>query len=149
MMEKMMPEQAQMAMQKPTKTIYKKKAGGEKVNQWTCTLYEGFVEGKKTKDMWTTEFSEINIDTDDLKGLQAMGKFFEVLSKDTEELFMIGSDMQDQEGAFSGMPVKTIEYKSGAVVETTELKEIKSTSFESAIFELPPGLKKEQKSWGM
>ena len=148
MMEQMMPKQAQMDMQQPAKTIYKKKSSGEKVNQWTCTLYEGFVDGKKTKDVWTADFAQLKIDPNDLKGLNAMGKFFEVLTKETDELFMIGSDELSKEGGFSGIPVKTIEYESGDVSQITEIKEITKKSFDSAIFELPAGLKKEKGPWG-
>ena len=148
MMEQMMPKQAQMAMQTPAKTIYKKKKSGEKINQWSCTLYEGFEEGKKTKDVWTADFSQLNINPDDLKGLNAMGKFFEVLTQEIEELYMIGPDQAEKEGGFSGVPVKTIEYESGNILQITELKEITSKSFDSAIFELPSGLKKEKGPWG-
>ena len=148
MMEQMMPKQAQMAMQSPAKTIYKKKSSGEKVNQWNCTLYEGFVEGKKTKDVWTADFAQLNINPDDLKGLKAMGKFFEVLTKEIEEFYMIGSDEAEKEGGFSGVPVKTIEYEAGNIQLINELKEITNKSFDSSIFELPAGLKKEKGPWG-
>ena len=148
MMEQMMPKQAQMAMQRPAKTIYKKIRSGEKVNQWSCILYEGFEEGIKTKDVWTADFSQLNINPDDLKGLNAMGKFFEVLTQEIEELYMIGPDQAEKEGGFSGIPVKTIESESGNIIQITELKEITSKSFDSAIFELPSGLKKEKGPWG-
>jgi hypothetical protein len=148
MMEQMMPSQAKMNMSKLPKTVYKKKASGEKVNRWSCTHYEGFEEGKKTTDVWTTEFSQLGISADDLKGLHAMGKFFEVITKEIEELYMIGSEDYAKEGGFSGMPVKIIDYDNGKVDHTTEMNVIQSKSFDAAIFELPVGLKKEKGAWG-
>jgi hypothetical protein len=148
MMEKMMPEQARKAMDRPIKAEYKKKSSGEKVNKWTCSHYEGYVEGKKTSDLWTTDFKKLGIDASDLTGLNAMGKFFEVITKDIEELYMIGSEHYEKEGGFSGMPVKIIDYENGSVVQTMEMQKIDSKSFDAAIFELPSGLKKEKGAWG-
>jgi hypothetical protein len=149
MMQKMMPSQAEMGMSKLPKTIYKKKASGVEVNQWSCTHYEGFQEGKKTTDVWTTDFNQLGISAADLQGLHAMGKFFETFTKETDELYMIGSEDYAKEGGFSGMPIKIVDYDNGRIDSTTKMNVIQSKSFKTVTFELSTDLTKEKGAWGL
>lgn len=148
MMEQMMAQQGGMQMPKPKRTIYERKGTGEKVDQWTCTRYEGYVDGQKTEDVWTADWRQLGIDPADLDAFRAMGAFFEALSQETDAIFKMGTEEFEKEGGYSGLPVKTIEYENGAVVDTSEVKEVQERSFDPSIFELPSGLKKTEQPWG-
>lgn len=135
MMEQMMKKQMQQmpSMEKPK--IEYKKAGQEKIEQWPCTKYEGFVDGKKTSDVWAVSWDKLGFSADDFEGLKHMGEFFEVLNQKSEEFFNLET--------FQGLPVKIQDYENGKLRSKTQIKEITAKNCESSLFELPSGLTKK------
>jgi hypothetical protein len=127
----------------PARTEYTKVAGGQKLNQWTCDKYEGVREGEKRREVWTTAPDQLGLEMSDFKVMQQMREFFESFSKfGSEAPFRVGSLGAEQEGDYSGMPVRQIFYKSGRPSMKTEINEVRREEFDASLFELPEGYKK-------
>jgi hypothetical protein len=124
--------------------VYKKVTSGEKVNQWTCDKYEGYLDNKKQDEIWTTDPKKLGFSADDFAVVQEMGKFFEGFTKMSIPFYKVGSEEWAKEQGYAGMPVKTISSTNGQATNTREIKEIKRQDLPAALFELPAGLKKSE-----
>ena len=137
-----------MGKESRAKTVYKKVASGVKVNQWKCDQYEGLKNGEKVADVWTADWKELGFSESDLAALEEFTTFFESFrarkSKMKDFGFGIGSAEDEDEGGYSGIPVKTIHYRNGEVEMVNELVSLKRQNLESSLFELPSGLQKEK-----
>ncbi len=145
MMEQMMP--SGMSGKKAAKTIYKKKASGQKVGKWSCDHYEGFKDGKKDSDMWTASWDQIGIQRGDVSAFNKMAEFFEAISQDAIDFMKIGSEEWEIEQGISGVPVKWIDYIDGKENSLGEMKEILKQDLKDSMFELPSGFEKENSPW--
>jgi hypothetical protein len=136
MMEEMMKNQmSQMQSAKKMKVSYKE-AGQEKVDQWQCTKYEGYINGTKKNDVWAASWNNLGLNADDFQGLKHMGTFFEILTEEVEEFYNLES--------FNGFPVQIYDYKDGDLDMKTYVKEIASKSLDASLFDLPAGLTKKK-----
>lgn len=141
MIEKSMQANMPFAVPHPT---YKKIASGEKVNQWICDKYEGYLDNKKQDEIWTADPKKLGLTTDDFTVLQEMSRFFEGFVKMSVSFYKVGSEEWAKEQGYAGMPVKTITYANGQATNTRQIKEIKRQDLSAALFELPAGLKKSE-----
>ncbi len=128
---------------KKSETVYKKVASKEKVNKWICDKYEGTLDGNKESDVWTTNWKELGLRQEDLKGFDKIGEFFTSLTKDFQWQFKVGTDEESKEMYF-GFPVKTINYENDKPSDEYEIKEIKQEELKASLFEVPKGYKKEK-----
>jgi hypothetical protein len=140
MMAKMMKGKMPAAQ---AKTTYKKVASGQKINQWTCTQYEGESEGKKESDVWTTDPKSLGLTPEDFNVLKAMSKFWEGMAKSGTKFFKVEEGVPT-EGHYSGVPVKTAYYSDGKVSRTSEMQSLERQDFDAAKFDLPAGFAKEE-----
>jgi hypothetical protein len=145
MMEQMMPSAAASA--KKVKTEYKKKSAGEKVGKWTCDHYEGFTEGKKSEEIWTASWDQLDIKRSEMTGFKKMAEFFEAISQDASDFMKIGSEEWEKEQGISGVPVRWVDFVNGKANSEGELKEIKKQDIKSSLFDLPANYKKEDSPW--
>ena len=153
-MKDLPPEQRQMMEtmmkgkmpEKAPEMTYKKVASGEKVNQWTCDQYEGFLEGEKKMEMWTTDWKKLGLKPEDFQVMQDMADFFGEFVEDQASFLQVGAESPEMiadKSQFAGLPVKVIDYSEGSEAHTTQLIEVKEQDFASSLFELPAGLKKK------
>jgi hypothetical protein len=140
MMEKMMQRQMQQMAPAEKPKIEYKKAGQEKIDQWLCTKYEGYIDGTKKNDVWAASWDQIGFSAADFQGLKHMGEFFEVLGQEAEEFYDLDT--------FQGIPVQTHNFDNGKLVIKTKIKEISSKSVDASLFELPSGLTKKELPMG-
>jgi hypothetical protein len=140
MMEKMMQSQMQQMASAEKPKIEYKKAGQEKIDQWQCTKYEGYIDGTKKNDIWAASWSTIGFSAEDFQGLKHMGEFFEVLNQEVEEFYNLET--------FQGLPVQTNDYEEGKLVMKTRIKEITSKNSDASLFELPSGFTKKDLPMG-
>jgi hypothetical protein len=150
-MKNMPPEQRKMMenmmkgrMPVQPKTTYKKIASNLKVNQWVCDKYEGYLNGKKTKEIWTTDSRKLGLSQEYLAVMGGLSEFFGEVTKDHESFYKTGSKEWEKEQGYSGIPIKTITYSAGKIKDKTELKEIRRQDFASSLFDLPKGLMKKE-----
>jgi len=142
MMEEMMPKQAMMNAQKMVKKTYVKKLSNVKVGKWSCTLYQGSAEGEQKEDVWTVDWSQIDIGPEDLTAFQDLGEFFSSLAPDMTDIFEIGTEEFEKSGGYAGMPVKSVEYEGGKIISSFEMKKLEKKSLDRSLFELPQGFTK-------
>jgi hypothetical protein len=140
MMEKMM--KGQMPGNAP-KIVYKKISPGEKVNQWVCNKYEGYMENKKEEELWTTDWEKLGLSVNDFKVMQDVSEFIGEFSKGLgASFYKVGIEGNKQ--SYVGIPIKTINYSGNKVLYTTELKEIQRKDLASSLFDVPAGFKKTE-----
>ncbi len=137
MMEKMMKGQMPF---RPEEPIYKKRASGIIVNKWNCDKYEGYMDGKKAEEIWTTDWEKLGLKREDLEVMEGLGGFFGEFSREQHTFYKVGS----QERGYAGIPIRTITYSNGKIMDKTELKEIRKQNFASSLFNLPKGFKKNE-----
>lgn len=153
-MQNLPPEQRKMMEsmmggkmpEKPPELKYKKIASGQKIGQWTCDEYVGYLDGQKHAEVWTTPWKDLGLSSEDFDAMKQMSSFFEEFSKDAAHLFKVGDESakKDAEGRlYSGMPVKMIGYSGDQQTYKLELKEVKKQDCPASLFELPEGLKKQ------
>jgi hypothetical protein len=146
MMEKMM-KGAAMPM-RPKKTTYRKTDSKVIVNKWKCDKYEGFRDGQKTKEVWTTDWKNIGLEEEHYAVMLGIGDFTSEFTKRDSSFFQAGSDEWERAQGYAGVPVKTITYSMGRPTQRTEIQDVSKEELSSSLFDLPPGLKK-QKILGM
>ncbi|MDD5529106.1 MAG: DUF4412 domain-containing protein [bacterium] len=144
MIEKMM--KGQMSGNTP-KIVYKKISSGEKVNQWVCNKYEGYLDNKKEEEIWTTDWEKLGLSINDFKVMQSIGEFMGEFSKGLgSSFYKVGTEENKQN--YIGIPIKTINYSDNEITYTTELKEIQRQNLTSSLFDVPSGFKKTEMSTG-
>ena len=153
MIEKMMkPRIGGMPMAAPqtSKTESSLVASGQQINQWTCDKYEGVRDGEKRREMWTVPPDEVGFEASDFEVMKQMAEFVKGLSQfgggqgEQQNPFRVGGGSEGEDQDFSGVPVRQIEYQAGRPSSRTELKEVRREDFDSALFEVPAGFKKQQ-----
>ncbi len=140
MMEQMM--KGKMPSQSP-KTTFRKTASNIKINKWTCDKYEGYLEGIKTKEIWTTDWRNLGLSREDFNVMQGMSEFFEELTQNKSLFFKAGSKDWEKEQGYPGIPVKTVSYSNGQIKHINELKQIRKQDLDPSLFELPEGFTKK------
>lgn len=146
MMEQMMKGKMSTATpKKAPQGAYKKTASGEKVNQWICDKYEGYFEGKKIKELWTTDWKQFGLSAEEFNVFKEIGEFFEGLAKNAPMTFdKVGSEEWAKEQGYAGIPVKTLSYLDGQLQGTMEITAARRQDFNASLFDLPAGLKKKE-----
>jgi hypothetical protein len=140
MMESMMP--ANINVKKMEKYDYTKVESGVKVADWTCTHYIGKAGGVKKQEIWSTDWSQINITADDMKTFRDMGEFFQSLAPDMPDMFRMGDKEFEKQGGFAGMPVKTVTYEDGNVTSEFQIRQITQKDLNKDLFEVPGNYEK-------
>jgi hypothetical protein len=142
MMEQMMKGRA--APMKPKKTVYRKTGTGVKVNKWKCDTYEGFREGSRTNEVCTTGWRRLGLEQEQYDVIKGMGDFTSEFTKGVSSFFRAGSDEWEKEQGYPGVPVRTITYSMGKAQHKTEIREVRNERVDESLFDLPPGLRKQQ-----
>jgi hypothetical protein len=145
MMEKMMP--AHMNIKKIERPIFTKKETGVMVKKWSCAHYVGEVNGQKKQEVWTTDWNQLGISSDELMVFRDMGQFFSSLAPDMTDVFRIGDKEWEKNGGFAGMPVKSIDFEEGKMTSEFEITEISKKEFSAALFDVPAGFEKVSNEW--
>ncbi len=125
-----------------SKIIFKRVSRGEKVNQWLCDKYNGFIKSQKVMELWTTDWKKLGIKLEDIKVLDRMHTFIEKMIKNVPSLYAIETEKKD--GLYLGAPVKVLEYEKGNVRSKYELKEIRFEELSLPVFLPPPKYKREK-----
>lgn len=144
LMEQMMQGQMKQQVQAP-KVIYKKVASGVNVNKWSCDKYEGLIEGRKVRELWTTDWQKLDLSAEDFKVMQDMAEFFKEFSESVASSFyQVGNEDWERQQGYRGVPVREIHYSGSKLLYKTELMDVKKVDFAPTSFEVPAGFKKEK-----
>jgi hypothetical protein len=139
MMKSQMPEQ-------PQEPVYTKVDSGLEVGEWTCDQYKGEVEGAKTSDLWTVDWTELGIQQEELAVMRTMGEFFVEIAPNEAGFLQTGGAEPGEEspGKYQGLPVKVVSYTEGKADFLSTMKIIEQREFSPDLFELPEGYTKEE-----
>lgn len=116
-------------------------AGSDKVGQWACTKYEGYVGQQKTAEVCTVDPKDLGVTAADFDIARQLAEFMKSLAPAAaNQILTIG---KAEEQGFAGVPVRNISYQNGQVESTVELTEVRHTTFPASTFEIPAGFRKE------
>ena len=120
------------------KTQYRK-TGTDKVGNWTCDKYEGYVGAEKTSEVCTVDPKALGFTAADFAVSKQFAAFFKkLIPQMAGQMFAIGS-VEDQ--GFSGVPVRQT-FSVGGRQVTTEMSEVTRQTFPDANFAAPAGYQK-------
>ena len=123
-----------------TKTEYRK-AGSDKVGNWTCERYEGFKNEEKVSEVCTVEPSTLGLTPADFEISKQVAAFFQTLApQGADQLFGIGT-VESQ--GFSGIPVRRSAFVKGQLQSTSEVIEVKRQTFAPTSYDVPAGYQKQ------
>jgi hypothetical protein len=128
---------------KQSDIVYKKVASDEKVNQWVCDKYEGFSDGQKVAEVWTTGWKKLGLAEEDLTGFTKIGEFFKSMVKNMSWMYNVGTD-EKAENMYFGFPIKTVNFEKDKPASKYEITEIKQQELVPTTFEVPKGYKQEK-----
>ena len=150
MMEKMMKDKMPKgSMANVPKTEIKKTGKREKVNGYPCTQYEVFQDGKKIREMWVTDWKNVEGGKEATEVFEDMGAFFEELvealsSAGGKNLGSLGKNMFAQMKELNGFPVVTRDFDDkGELTSESVLRSSERRELNPADFEPPAGYKRQ------
>jgi len=116
-------------------------AGSDKVGQWTCTKYEGFVGQQKTAEVCTVDPKEFGLTATDLDVARQLADFLKAMAPGASDRMFLNGTVQDQ--GFAGIPIRHTSYSNGAVESVSELVEFRKEAIPASTFDAPAGFRKE------
>jgi len=130
------------------------KATGEtkSIDGHACRKFEVLREGRKVREMWVTDWSNVEGGAEAIEAFEAVGAFFQELLDSMPNLgkamggqaLLDSSDLQYMQ-ELNGVPLVSTELgRDGAVTVETRLRSSKRSSVEAAAFEPPAGYTKQE-----
>jgi hypothetical protein len=124
-------------------TEYRLLGSGEAVGEWTAAHYEGVEAGQRVWEIWTIDWSDAGLAASDFAAFERLAEAMEGFTAQGggSEGFL---DLHaDDDGPYSGLPVRRVAYANGEPELRFEITDIASDSLDPALFLLPEGLTRE------
>ena len=136
MMEKMMKGKMPQAAPAP-KTIYTAK-GSSSVNGFSCTKYEGDLEGVKESEVCAALPAQIKLTPGDLQIFERMRQFSASLvsALANSPVSIKVPTGYGLDSGYEGFPIEKVDFENGQATKRSELKSIMRTNFTDADFSL-------------
>jgi len=116
-------------------------SGSDKVGQWTCTKYEGYVGQQKTAEVCAVDPKEFGLTAGDFDVAKQLADFMKAMIPTASDRMFLNGTVQDQ--GFSGIPVKRTSYSNGAVDSVSEIVQVRHEAIPASTFDPPAGFRKE------
>ncbi len=116
-------------------------AGSDKVGQWACMKYEAYVGQQKTAEICTVDPKEFGLTAADFDVARQFAEFMKSLMPEGADRLLVNGTPDAQ--GFSGIPVRRISFRNGAVESTSEMTEFRREAFPASTFDVPAGFRKE------
>ena len=150
MMKRRMPSQ-QVPERPPTEV---KKTGGVEAHQgYPCVEYEVSREGRKIRELWVTDWSNIEGGSEVGPVFEEMADFFKELMESfpssgiasASSLNRLGENAFEHMKELNGFPVASRDFeKDGSIENESTLRSAKRQALSPAAFEPPAGYKRQQ-----
>jgi hypothetical protein len=151
-MEKMMRERggagAPGPMQPPAKPEVRGTGERGTKEGYSCVKYEVFQDGEKIREIWTTDWGNIDGGDEAADAFRGMGAFFEAMSEAMgtlpggEDIFG-GQNPFDEMNFANGFPVVVTNFaEDGSVEDESKLRSARRQNIDPADFEPPSGYKR-------
>ena len=150
MMKKNMPQMDEPAK---SKTEMKKTSDRAKKNGYACTRYEVFENGKKVRDVWVTDWDNVEGGSEVAASFKGLSEFIQGLLDSLSSLGGMAGGMASQFNVDSfafmkdldGFPVVTQEFGAdGSIQSESVLRSAERRTFDPADFEPPKGYRLQQ-----
>jgi hypothetical protein len=115
-------------------------AGSDKVGQWSCTKYEGYVGQQKTTEVCTVDPKDLGLTPSDFDVARQFAEFMKTMAPQAVDRFPVNGGAQE---GFNGIPVRRTSYRNGAVETVSELTQVSHQSFPASTFEPPSDYQKQ------
>jgi hypothetical protein len=125
----------------PAPKVQYRAAGSDKVGQWACTKYEGYVGAQKTEEVCTVDPKEFGLAPGDFDVARQLAEFVKAMSPAAADRIMFNGTVQEQ--GFAGIPVRHTSYRNGAVQSVSEIVEFHNQAIPASTFDAPAGFRKE------
>jgi len=147
MVEKMMKER--MPKTKPQKSTRSVKNTGvrKKINGYPCVRHDAFNKGKKTRELWVTDWDNVDGGGDAREAFEGLAKFFKQMMDSIGEMTggqsPIGDNPFAEMDELGGFPVLTRGFgENGELEDESTLKSSKRQRLDPSEFEPPSGYKR-------
>ena len=132
--------------QPKVKPVVRKVGQRATVYGYPSELFEVLRDGRKIRDIWVTDWANIEGGSELVQGFSDMGDFFQQLGDTLPEL--AGTEMQDNGFAtmrqLGGFPVASREYREDGTVESeSALRSSQRQHIDPNAFEPPPGYERQ------
>lgn len=152
MMEKMMKgRMPEVETPKVPKTEIRKTDKRAKLNGYPCQKYDVFKDSKKIREMWVTDWKNIEGGKDVAEVFRELGAFFEELlasikmPNGANSFSQMSDNMFAQMKQLNGFPVVTKDFNDdGSLDSESSLRSAKRRKLDPAEFEPPAGYKRQQ-----
>jgi hypothetical protein len=143
MMKQRMPQQ--QAPSRPTSELRKTGERGTH-NGYPCVKYEVYRDGRKIREMWVTDWDNIEGGRDVVGAFEEMADFFKELTDSIPDFGQggdVGDPMFEHMRELGGFPVVTREFgDDGALEDESSLRSARRRTLDPAEFEPPAGYKR-------
>jgi len=150
MMEKMMKDKMPKSAGANVPKVEIKKTGKrDKLNGYPCTRYDVIQEGEKVREMWVTDWKNVDGGKEAIEVFEDMAAFFEELMKALSSaggqgLNQMSKNMFAHMKELDGFPVVTRDFENGELTTESFLRSSKKVKIDPADFEPPAGYKRQQ-----
>ena len=148
MMKKNMPS-GQAAPKRPKSEL---KKTGERAthNGYPCVKYEVFVDGRKARELWVTDWSNVEGGSDVVEAFEDMADFFREMMDSVPQIgggsgSSFGDEVFEHMKELGGFPVVTKEFgEDGSLEGESTLRSARRQTLDPDAFEPPSGYKRQE-----
>ncbi len=147
MVERMMKDKmpANISPQLPKEEVVKK-GDKKKINGYPCVRYDVLQDGNKVRELWVTDWKNVEGGDDAAAVFTKMAEFFEGMMKAVGQMGaqQVGKNMFAQMNELNGFPVVTKNFNDNGDLESeSTLRSSKRRAIDPASFEPPAGYKRQ------
>lgn len=121
-----------------TKLKYIKIRPGEKFNNITCSVYEGYKGKSKMMEVWTSDKNSLGLNAEEAAVIESISNFYGGISMGFTMLNIGSENLQKTGEGYNGFPIRVIQYNfSGKIVKCNEMVKSERKAFPYSMFEIP------------
>lgn len=118
---------------------YKKTNQTKQINGYSCTKFDGFLNGELVSELWVTDYSNFKVNKSDFEVLQRFAEFAESMTK---KFVSTNANLNSFKNDLPGVAIKTSTLDDGKIDYETEVVSIEKTTLSESDFEIPSKYKK-------
>lgn len=136
------------AMKPRSKPEVRKTGERAEKNGYPCVKYEVFRDGRKIREIWTTDWDNVEGGDEAWEAFGAMAEFFEALLEKMPAMPgggdpLGGQNPYDEMNLENGFPIVTSEFgEDGSLESESSLKSARQQRLDPSAFEPPAGYKR-------
>ena len=135
-----MPGMAGMAAAAAPKPVFRA-SGTDKVGNWSCTKYEGYVNQQKTVEVCAADPKTFNLSPADFDIARQLTELVKSFAPESTDRLVVNGSVQDQ--GYAGIALRRTTFSNGAIDTVTEITELRREIIPASTFEVPAGFRKE------